>query len=78
MISSAQLRAARGLLGWTPRELAKKATVTVATVYALEDARRLPTNDDALAAVQTTLESQGIEFLNEDAPGVRLHWKKRK
>ena len=29
MISGAQIRAARGLLGWTTRELARRATVSV-------------------------------------------------
>jgi hypothetical protein len=32
---------------------------------------------EALAAVQITLEAEGIEFLVGDAPGVRLYPKKR-
>jgi hypothetical protein len=34
-------------------------------------------NIDAMAAVQNMLEAKGIEFLVGDAPGVRLHPKKR-
>ena len=75
MISAAQIRAARGLLGWTPRELARRAIVSDATVYALEHVRGLAANVDALAAVQATIEAAGIEFTNGDAPGVRLHPK---
>jgi hypothetical protein len=75
MISAAQIRAARGLLGWTPRELARRAIVSDATVYALEHVVGLAANVDALAAVQATIEAAGIEFTNGDAPGVRLHPK---
>jgi transcriptional regulator with XRE-family HTH domain len=75
MISAAQIRAARGLLGWTPRELARRAIVSDATVYALEHVLGLAANVDALAGVQATLEAEGIEFLGGDAPGVRLHPK---
>jgi hypothetical protein len=72
MISAAQIRAARGLLGWTPRELARRAILSDATVYALEHVG-LAANVDALAGVQATLEAAGIEFLDDsDAPGVRL------
>ena len=62
MISAAQIRAARGLLGWTPRELARRAIVSDATVYALEHVQGLAANVDALAAVQATIEAAGIEF----------------
>jgi hypothetical protein len=36
MISGAQIRAARGLLGWARHELARRGVVSDATVYALE------------------------------------------
>ena len=75
MISAAQIRAARGMLGWTPRELARRAIVSDATVYALEHVLGLAPNVDALAGVQATFEAEGIEFLGGDAPGVRLHPK---
>ena len=78
MISGAQIRAARGLLGWTTRELARRATVSVSTVQLIENAGGSPNaSREALAAVQTTLEAEGIEFLGGDAPGVRLHPEKR-
>jgi transcriptional regulator with XRE-family HTH domain len=78
MISAAQIRAARGLLGWTRHDLAGRAVVSDATAYALENARGLPANQSALAAVQATLEAAGIEFLDGPAPGLRQHPKKPK
>jgi transcriptional regulator with XRE-family HTH domain len=75
MISGAQVRAARGLLGWARHELARRAVVSDATTYALENAKGSAANVDAMAAVQVTLEAEGIEFLNGDPPGVRLHPK---
>jgi transcriptional regulator with XRE-family HTH domain len=75
MISGAQIRAARGLLGWTRHELARRAIVSDATLYALENARGTAANPSTLAAVQATLEAAGIEFLNGPAPGLRLHPK---
>ena len=73
MISGAQIRAARGLLGWTRHELARRAVVSDATAYALETARGMIANKSTLAAVQATLEAAGIEFLDGPAPGLRLH-----
>jgi transcriptional regulator with XRE-family HTH domain len=73
MISGAQVRAARGMLGWTRHELARRAVLSDATLYALETARGTPANVDALAAIQATLEAEGIEFTGLGARGVRLH-----
>jgi transcriptional regulator with XRE-family HTH domain len=79
MISGAQIRGARGLLGWTTRELARRAIVSVSTVQLIENAGGRPNaSREALAAVQNTLEAARIEFLDGDAPGVRLHPKTRK
>jgi len=76
MISGAQVRTARALLGWTRHELARRAVLCDATLYALENTRGTPANVDALAAVQATLEAAGIEFLvNNDAPELRLRGK---
>jgi transcriptional regulator with XRE-family HTH domain len=75
VISGAQIRGARGLLGWPRHELARRAAVSDATVYALETARSMAANPSTLAAIQATLEAAGIEFLDGGAPGVRLHFK---
>jgi len=79
MISGAQVRAARAMLGWTTRDLARRAIVSIATVQLIENAGGTSSaSREALAAVQATLQAEGIEFLEGDAPGVRLQAKKRK
>jgi transcriptional regulator with XRE-family HTH domain len=79
LVSGAQIRAARGLLGWTARDLARRAIVSVATVNLIEEATGLPsTTKTQLEAVQAALEAAGIEFLEGDAPGLRLHMNKTK
>jgi transcriptional regulator with XRE-family HTH domain len=79
MISGAQVRAARALLGWTARDLAKRAVVSISAVNLIEGADGLPSPSRAqLDAVQTALKAAGIEFLYGDAPGVRVHSKTSK
>jgi hypothetical protein len=75
-ISAGQVRAARRLLGWTVNELAHRASVGNFTVDQIEGLAGL-NPFPGLAAIQTILEAAGIEFIN-DAPGVRLHPKRRK
>jgi len=76
LVSGAQIRAARALLGWTARDLARHAIVSVSTINLIEGAASRPgATREQLAAVQTALEEAGIEFLSDDAPGVRLHPK---
>ena len=79
MITGAQVRGARAMLGWSARALATKADVPVFTVEWIEGDGQIAGKDrKALAAVQATLEAGGIEFLGGDAPGVRLGAEKRK
>ena len=70
-ISAAQLRAARGLVGWSQTDLAKNAKVGRATIADFESGKREPyprTLDD----LRTALEDEGVEFTNGGRPGVRL------
>jgi ribosome-binding protein aMBF1 (putative translation factor) len=77
MISGPQIRAARGFLGWTARELARKAVVGINTVQKIESGE-VAASLAELVAIQATLAAEGIEFTDEDGvPGVRLHKKKR-
>jgi predicted transcriptional regulator len=70
------LRAARALLGWTQGELSKKSKVALGTIKRLEgfngpvDART-----ETLRKITGVLEKAGVEFLNDDQPGVRLKKK---
>jgi DNA-binding XRE family transcriptional regulator len=63
VISGAQVRAARALLRWSSRELAKKASLSIFTVEAIEN------DDDDIShpdtpAIKTALEAGGVEFIN--------------
>jgi transcriptional regulator with XRE-family HTH domain len=79
MASGAQIRAARALLGWSVRDLAHRAVVSLSTVNSLEGGAGPPAvSDKKLAAIRGVLEAAGIEFTNGHMPGVRLNPKKRK
>ena len=79
VISGAQVRAARAMVGWTAVALAKKAVVPIFTLEWIEGDGKITSSDrKALAAIQSELEAAGIEFLSGDAPGVRLYPKKQK
>jgi hypothetical protein len=71
MITGAQVRVARRLLGWTAHELAHRAVVSIEIVELIE-ATPGPVRGSLgrLAAIQATLEAGGIEFI--DTGGVRL------
>jgi transcriptional regulator with XRE-family HTH domain len=61
MISAAQCRSARTLLGWSVSKLASAASVTESAIDDLELERRQP-DMATLDAIQRALEDVGIEF----------------
>jgi transcriptional regulator with XRE-family HTH domain len=65
-----QIRAARGLLGWSQTELAKKAGVAHMTIRRFE-AHEGPVsgNISSLTRVQDALEKAGIQFIPPDEGG---------
>lgn len=64
MISGAQVRKGRILLGWTPRDLARRAHVGVFTVNQIELIAG-PSTHPGLATIEATLKAGGIVFLND-------------
>jgi DNA-binding XRE family transcriptional regulator len=56
VISGAQIRAARALLRWTSRELAKKARLSIFTIEAIENDDDDTSHPDA-PVIQTALEA---------------------
>ena len=79
MISGAQVRAARAMVGWTARALAKKAVVPIFTLEWIEgDGKITARTVRPWPPFSRSSRRQGIEFLSGDAPGVRLHPKRRK
>jgi transcriptional regulator with XRE-family HTH domain len=72
-VTSAQVRAARGLLNWSVRQLAEAAGVHRNTVSNIATGR-FQGESATLAAIRAALERAGVEFIAEDGggPGVRL------
>lgn len=74
-ITGAQLRAARGLLNWSVRDLSEAARVSAATIRRLEEVNGAPHGpEEAARALRKALEASGIEFLfpSIGKPAVRL------
>src|ERR1700692_1319820 len=73
MVSSAQCRAARGLLDWSQQELADRAGIGIVTVRQLEAEQSDPRRA-TLEVVGGACEASGVEFIDENGggPGVRL------
>lgn len=75
MITPAQIRAARSLLGVAQPELAALAGVSVSTLKRAEGSIQPSASEDAFKAIQVALEGAGVIFLPDDrteGPGVRL------
>jgi transcriptional regulator with XRE-family HTH domain len=71
--SSAQCRAARGLLDISQSEVARSANITAGTIGGFERDERVPGLNNLLA-IRAALEAAGIVFVpaNGGGPGVRL------
>lgn len=77
MITGRQLKAARALVGWEQTQLAKKSGGGIATIRRMEAFEgEIEARTVTLSRVQKALERAGIEFLNQDSPGVRVRPKK--
>jgi ribosome-binding protein aMBF1 (putative translation factor) len=79
MLTSAQIRAARGLLKWSAADLARRARVSWKTVQRAEGAEGVPgVHAATLEKIERTLEEAGVEIIPESqsspggGPGVRL------
>jgi transcriptional regulator with XRE-family HTH domain len=79
-LSSAQIRAARSLIRWSAENLARRCSLSVATIRRAEltDGETSMTAANDLA-VRAALEDGGVEFIDENGggPGVRLKKAKR-
>jgi transcriptional regulator with XRE-family HTH domain len=77
IISGNQIRAARALLNWSQRELSKKARVAFGTIQRMERFDGpIGSRTETLGKVVAVLEKAGIEFLNDESPGVRIRKRK--
>jgi transcriptional regulator with XRE-family HTH domain len=62
VMSPEQSRAARGWLGWSQTELAKRASVSLSTVRDFENAHRVPIANN-LDAMRRAIEGAGLRLL---------------
>ena len=80
MLTISQIRAARGLLGWSQSDLAERAGVSLPTVKRVEAGTGPRVSDAARNKLRRTFESAGVEFIDENGggPGVRLRKRQPK
>ena len=70
MLQTAQIRAARALLGWTQSHLAKAAKVNVATIRRIEGREgSVMAYTSTLVRIQSAFEKAGIRFIDKDSEG---------
>jgi transcriptional regulator with XRE-family HTH domain len=74
MLYTAQIKAARSLLGWKQTDLAKASGVGIATIQRIEKSEGPASgNYSTVLKIQAALEKAGIEFTDEESVvGVRL------
>jgi DNA-binding XRE family transcriptional regulator len=71
MITTAQIRGARAMLGMTQAELAKRAGISTTAVNNIETGGADP-KVSTLRAIRAALESAGVEFTNNGQPGISV------
>uniref|UniRef100_UPI0040484E82 helix-turn-helix domain-containing protein n=1 Tax=Polynucleobacter sp. TaxID=2029855 RepID=UPI0040484E82 len=77
MITSAQIRAARGLLDWSRRELAEKSGVGFSSLLRLESFDGIPSsNVKTLEALKKAFEEAGVEFTGTADSQAGVRWKR--
>lgn len=76
MITSAQIRSARGLLNWSRKELAEHSGVSFASMMRLESFVGVPaSNFKTLEAIKNAFEEAGVEFIGTPEEGAGVRWK---
>ena len=78
MITSAQIRAARGMLNWSRKDLAEHSGVSFASMMRLESFEGVPaSNFKTLESVKQAFEKAGVEFIGSPEEGAGVRWKHR-
>lgn len=77
MITSGQIKAARGLLNWTVQQLADKSGLGFTTIVRMESVDGVPPSQaKTLDAVRKAVEKAGIEFIGTPDSQAGVRWKK--
>jgi transcriptional regulator with XRE-family HTH domain len=75
IIKIEQLRAARGLLGWSQSELAGRAKLSVPTVKRFESGA-VNVSDEAQTKLKRAFEDAGVIFIDENGGGSGVRFRK--
>jgi transcriptional regulator with XRE-family HTH domain len=80
LLTIEQIRAARGILGWSQSDLATRAGLSLPTVKRVEAGTGPRVSEAARITLRRTLESAGVLFIDENGggPGVRLRKRLQK
>jgi transcriptional regulator with XRE-family HTH domain len=80
MLEPAQIRAARGLLGWRQEDLSKASGVGTATIQRIEKSDRPITGYvSTLVRIRAAFEDAGVLFIeNDEMAGIGLRLAKKK
>jgi len=77
MITSAQIRAARGLLNWSRKDLAEKSGISFASMMRLESFDGVPSsNIKTLDALKKAFEEAGVEFIGSPDSQAGVRWRR--
>lgn len=78
LMNAMQCRAGRAMLQWKQADLAENAGISVMAIRNFEAGRTNPMRA-TLVVLQQAFEKAGVEFTNDDEPGVKMRRKgKRK
>lgn len=78
MITSAQIRAARGMLDWSRTDLAQRSGVGFSSMMRLESADGVPgAQVKTLDAIKKTFEAAGLEFIGTPESGAGVRWQEK-
>ncbi len=78
MITSDQIRAARALLRWSGKDLAKKTGLGFSTLMRLEVLDGVPSAQaKTLETIQKAFENAGVEFIGTPEQGAGVRWRHR-
>lgn len=82
MLTGGQIRAARGLIGWTQRQLASASGVSEISIKNIER-EKTDAKASTLTAIQNAFEDAGVVFLDagdirSGGPGVRMKSARRR
>jgi len=65
MITTAQIRGARGVLNWSQGDLSERTGISATSIGSIENGLTQP-RDSTLQLIQKAFEDSGIEFLPDE------------